>query len=271
MKNNKDSDLFPIGVVAKSFGVSDNAIRRMEAAGLLTPAVIKPSGYRYYDNDNISRIKMILNLRSLGLVYEDMREYFKNPGDFTSVYSKLFEKKLALDALLEHSRHYIRPDDPGEIFYVNHQSIFFFKETYHTHEPLSVGIMEEFSSDIMSKAVEAKAPIDYGRPVTILTTHFDYKDFNPYLPQELTFCVPLREPVYSPDTTSIPPRTVLSFAWYNGMDFRSALDNLEKCMANNGLMQCDTLAATFEIGKHVDSNVDSQGFLFHIMVPCEKV
>ena len=79
----KSANLFSIGTVSKSFGVSDNTIRRMEAAGLLIPAVIKESGYRYYDYDNISRIKTILMLRSFGLVYDDMREYFKNPGDFS--------------------------------------------------------------------------------------------------------------------------------------------------------------------------------------------
>ena len=71
-----DSNLFTIGAVAKSFGVSENTIRRMESSGLLTPALVKPSGYRYYDYPNISRIKMILSLRSLGLVYEDMQDYF---------------------------------------------------------------------------------------------------------------------------------------------------------------------------------------------------
>ena len=50
-----NSELFTIGAVAKSFGVSENTIRRMETAGLLTPAVVKESGYRYYDYDNISR------------------------------------------------------------------------------------------------------------------------------------------------------------------------------------------------------------------------
>ena len=84
------TELIPIGNIAKSFGISDNTIRRMEAAGLLTPAEIKESGYRYYDADNIFRIKTILTLRNFGLVYDDMREFFNSSGDFTLVYD-IFE------------------------------------------------------------------------------------------------------------------------------------------------------------------------------------
>ena len=90
MDTKNNPDLLTIGVVAKSFGVNENTIRRMEAAGLLSPALIKDSGYRYYSHDNISRIKLILTLRSLGLIYDDMREFINDPSDFTPVYNKLF-------------------------------------------------------------------------------------------------------------------------------------------------------------------------------------
>ena len=56
MSATPEKELFTIGSIAQSFGISDNTIRRMEAAGLLKPALIKESGYRYYDTANISRI-----------------------------------------------------------------------------------------------------------------------------------------------------------------------------------------------------------------------
>ena len=36
----KKNGLLPIGIVAKSYGISENCIRRMEAADLLEPAYI---------------------------------------------------------------------------------------------------------------------------------------------------------------------------------------------------------------------------------------
>lgn len=270
MDNYTTSDLLPIGVVAKSFGVSENTIRRMETAGLLTPALIKESGYRYYDYSNISRIKMILSLRSLGFVYEDMREYFKNPGDFSIIQQKLLDKKLVLDALIEHTNQYIKPKTPGEISILHHGRICLFSKSYYTDEPLNVRMMERYSSDALTEAIKAKYPVDQMRPVSILTDYSDYRDFDYTIPLHLTFCIPLRKEISAPDTITIPPRTILQLAWYKGVEIRSALDNFGKCMAANNLKQCDTLAATFEVGRHLDENIEDNGYLFHILVPCEK-
>lgn len=267
----KTSELFSIGAVAKSFGVSENTIRRMESSGLLTPALVKPSGYRYYDYQNISRIKMIISLRSMGLIYEDMRDYFKNPDDFTVIQDKLLEKKLALDALLNHTSHFIKPKTPGEILLLQHNSICFYKKTYNTDGPLSVDICEEFASDVLTEAIKAKYPIDHLRPITIFTEYNDYKDFDPYIPLELTFCVPLREPLETADTFTIPPRKIITFAWYSEVDFEAAMTNLRQFMLDNNLEQCDSLGATFEIGRHMDNNVGDSNFLFHIMIPCREV
>lgn len=266
-----DPDLITVGAVAKSFGVSDNAIRRMEAAGLLKPALVKESGYRYYGRDNISRIKTILSLRELGLVYEDMREYFKNPGDFKPIYDKLFEKKLALDALLDHSRHFIRPVDPGEFFLVPHQEICFYAKTYKLSRLNDFNAIDEFSLETLTSAVKGKYPVDNMRPITILSTCLDYRQFDVYAPQELTFCVPLREKVDSPDTYVMPSRTVLSFAWYYGLDLSLTFDNIIRFMDDKKLRQCDVIGATFEVGKYLDRSIDDNKYLFHFMLPCEEI
>ena len=214
---------------------------------------------------------MILSLRSLGLVYEDMRDYFKNPDDFTIVQDKLLEKKLALDTLLNHTSHFMKPETPGEILIMHHNPICFYKKAYRTSGPLNISVMEEFSADILTEAIKAKYPIDHLRPITIFTEYNDYRDFNPYLPLDLMFCVPLRETLDTPDTYTIPSRTILTFAWSESVDFETALENLDKYMADNHLEQNDVLSATFEIGRHLDSNIKDNSFLFHIMIPCREL
>ncbi len=265
------SELFTIGAVAKSFGVSENTIRRMETAGLLTPAVVKESGYRYYDYDNISRIKMILAFRYVGFVYDDMREYFKNPGDFSSLYNKLLAKKVLMDTIIERSSNYIRPDVPGEIYISKHPDICLFKKVFETKEPLSVETMEEYAIDILSEAISKKYPVDFTKPVSIFTDCMKYDDFNPYENQVLTFGIALRETVDAPDTMILPSSIVLTFSWYKGASFTYALNNLARLMNENNLVQSAPLGATFEIGKHLDKEIDNNNFLFHIIVPCRKV
>ena len=84
----KKNGLLPIGIVAKSYGISENCIRRMEAADLLKPAYIsRESGYRYYDSANVSRIGTILTLRSFGIfgeLFSPLRQTVEKTADAES-------------------------------------------------------------------------------------------------------------------------------------------------------------------------------------------
>ena len=101
----KKNGLLPIGIVAKSYGISENCIRRMEAADLLKPAYIsRDSGYRYYDSANVSRIGTILTLRSFGFVNEDIKEYFESSGNYSVLYGKLLKKQQTLNRLIDKMR-----------------------------------------------------------------------------------------------------------------------------------------------------------------------
>ena len=63
-----DETLFQIGEVTKLLGVTRKALLVFEDMGLLTPAVKdEESGYRYYSADNMTQIRAIRSLQSLGL------------------------------------------------------------------------------------------------------------------------------------------------------------------------------------------------------------
>ena len=266
-----DEQLYSIGNVSKAFGVSDNTIRRMEAAGLLKPHIIKESGYGYYDYNNIARIKLILSLKSLGFVNKEIEEFFKTPGDFTKIYDKLYEKKLAIDNLLVRSQLLIKPSKPGEIFLIHHKEIPFFAKTYSMFGVTDLDVLNDYSSRTLSEAVMGSYPIDYSRPITILTPCDDAFKFNPFDPVDLTFCVPLREKVNKPGVSVIPSRNVLSFAYYKGIFFDPLLDNLKEYMTNNNLRQSDVFGVTFGIGRYMSDDITKDDCLFHIMIPCEEI
>ena len=270
MSATPEKELFTIGSIAQSFGISDNTIRRMEAAGLLKPALIKESGYRYYDTANISRIKMILTLRSFGLVYDDMRTYFEDPGDFTPVYAKLYERKLLLDVLLENARSYMKPENPDEIFLLEHKEMEFFRRTYPLKFPVTLEQLDELSSQAFRDAIREKYPIDYNKPLTFVCDCMDYNTFNPLAMKELTLMVPLRHKVDLPDAYTLPPAKILSLVWYYGITQARILENLNTFMKEHNLKQCGPLSGTFEIGKHAVGSIDSSKYLFHVIIPVES-
>ncbi|MCH5211090.1 MAG: MerR family transcriptional regulator [Oscillospiraceae bacterium] len=89
-------NLFTIGQVAKCCDISPTTIRRLEKRGLLTPAYSnKASGYRYYDNHNISKIMQIEMFQDMGLNYDDIAEYYTSCGNSLLLVEKL-ERQMSI-------------------------------------------------------------------------------------------------------------------------------------------------------------------------------
>jgi MerR family transcriptional regulator, thiopeptide resistance regulator len=58
---------WPIHEVARLTGTTSRTLRHYGDLGLLPPSRVGPNGYRYYDEDALSRLQRILLLRELGL------------------------------------------------------------------------------------------------------------------------------------------------------------------------------------------------------------
>lgn len=72
-----DESLFKIGEITKILGITRKTVLVYEEMGLLTPAVKdENSGYRYYTADNMTQIRSIRSLQSLGLSLTEIREYY---------------------------------------------------------------------------------------------------------------------------------------------------------------------------------------------------
>lgn len=71
----QDENLFKIGEIVKILGVTRKTILGYEEMGLLEPAIKdESSGYRYYTADNMTQIRSIRSLQTLGLA--EIREYY---------------------------------------------------------------------------------------------------------------------------------------------------------------------------------------------------
>ncbi|MCR5625403.1 MAG: MerR family transcriptional regulator [Lachnospiraceae bacterium] len=92
------SNLFQIGEMAKISGVTRKAILCYEKAGAMSPAFIDPeSGFRYFSADNISRIRSIRFLQSVGLSLKEIAEYYNSPEKVEYYLNKLKETKQQLE------------------------------------------------------------------------------------------------------------------------------------------------------------------------------
>ena len=82
----------------KAMGITRKALLIYEKAGLLTPAVKdEESGYRYYSADNLTQIRAIRSLQSLGLSLKEVAEYYYDAESIDTYLQRLTELRSTLD------------------------------------------------------------------------------------------------------------------------------------------------------------------------------
>ena len=97
MKKQKE-ELFKIGEVSKILGITRKAILVYEEMGLLTPAYRdEESGYRYYSADNMTQIRSIRSLQSLGLSLKEVAAYYYDSENIDAYLQRLIELRATLD------------------------------------------------------------------------------------------------------------------------------------------------------------------------------
>lgn len=93
-----DETLFKVGEVTKIMRFTRKTLLVYEEMGLLTPAVKdEESGYRYYSADNMTQIRSIRSLQSLGLSLKEVAEYYYNTENIDTHLARLMELRASLD------------------------------------------------------------------------------------------------------------------------------------------------------------------------------
>lgn len=111
---NREPGLFQIGEVARFVGVTRKIILNYEAQGLLPPALQdEESGYRYYTADNITQVRAIRALQSLGLTLQEVREYYYDTANIEAHLKRLTDLRATLDRNIQLLQ--VRAAKPGEL------------------------------------------------------------------------------------------------------------------------------------------------------------
>ena len=266
-KTVSDRELLSIGAVARSFGVSENCIRRMEAAGLIRPAhIVDETGYRYYSGLEIAQISTVLTLKSFGFTNRDIGMFVRNPDDLAVLYRKLEHIRRTVSSLLVQLDRRLKNDEPYKC------DVFSFSEVYcFTREISMVPRLAAFSDiavELLFDAIAEKLPIDYTQPLMIETGSSDYRTFDPAANQILLFHIPLREAVRGPRISFFPETRAVDVKWsYPGTRYSGIKPVIEQYFDLFDLHQTGTLRATFDLGNHSIRNAGISSTVMHILIP----
>lgn len=84
---------YSIGEMAKMSGVSIRTLHYYDEIGLLKPAKISDTGYRFYNNDSIEKLQQILLFKELQFPLEEIKEIIDNP-DYDKTRALAMHKEL---------------------------------------------------------------------------------------------------------------------------------------------------------------------------------
>ena len=105
-----NKNLFSIGEIAKTVGITRKIILNYESKGLIQPDKKDGSiGNRYYTIDTFTQIRTIRIFQNLGLSLDEIREYFNDTSDLQPMIKRLEtmrdELTLAIEKLKERTHN----------------------------------------------------------------------------------------------------------------------------------------------------------------------
>ena len=259
----------PIGLVARSFGVNESTIRRMESAGLLTPAyTAEKSKYRYYDSDNIARISTILTLRYFGFTNKDILDYFSNHRNNAEIYHKLVQKENALALLADKMKHRAKTSDCSEFEVQEYMEAYCLTKQVHTIPKMAE--LSELCKQFIFEAIKNEYPIDYTRAILIMTDCTDYRDYQRDREQDLVIYIPLKRNIEKENVLYLPSGKVLSIVWSHPMlDFKTFIPLMDNLFSIYKARQNGPLCAIYDFGTYMCNDIDPGDAVMNILVPFE--
>ena len=265
----KDEKLLPIGGVAKSFGVSDNTIRRMEAAGLMTPALVKEnSGYRYYDTDNLIAIAGIMNLKDFGFTYEEIHKGLCEPNGMEMLYEQLLAKRAGIDLMISKLGRRVPAHGTFRVAVTETPDMYAFVLTDRIAP--TVRAMTGLAKHALYQAVRSKCPIDFSLPVTMTCEMNDLRAILDKKALPLSACVPLREK-HSADAVKLLPGVKAATFTFDAEygPIKKVLDEIERVMAERGYKQNAAVRTIVEAADTRSETRGNGGSTVHILLPIE--
>lgn len=138
-------NLFSIGEIAKTVGITRKIILNYEAKGLITPDQKDGStGNRYYTIDTFTQIRTIRLFQNLGLSLDEIKDYFNDTVDLMPFIKRMETMRDDIHSIIE--KLYERVDEannnPIRKIRVEPQTVYVKKHTTHSIDERTVLLRE---------------------------------------------------------------------------------------------------------------------------------
>lgn len=265
-----DYSLFSISQAAHACNLSRSSLIRLEEKGLLTPAYTDAnSGYRYYDNNNISRILQIQKFQWMGFSPEEIRSYYAGGGKADELLATLEQKLYILQQQIEEMRlrsHNV-PDMslslieiPETICCVRKYQGALIQDKYHA------------TYDFFHECVEKRISLA-PKPLFIINERTDYLEGKiTSIPFDFYVCIPVLPEQAPENAVPVPACTALSLLVYgNYSNLDEAHLYLGEQVCKRGLTPAGYIRAISLVGPYVGKEINPNMYCSQLVLPIKEI
>ena len=267
--NESDYSLFSIRQAARACNLSRSSLIRLEDKGLLTPARTDAnSGYRYYDNNNISRILQIQKFQQMGFTPEEIVSYYESGGKTDGLLAILEQKLSVLQQQIAEMR--LRSHDvpdmslsiikiPETVCCVRRYQGSMIQDKYHASY--------DFFHECVEKGISL-AP----KPFFFIDDRTDYLEGELSLAShDFYVCMPVLPEQAPEDAVPIPACTALSLLVYgNYSNLNEAHLYLKEQVHKRGLTPAGYIRMIALVAPYVGKEIDPNMYCSQLLLPVEE-
>ena len=265
----KKENLFTISQVAKSCSISRTSIMRLEKRGLLVPSYIdKKSGYRYYDNHNVSLIMQIRNFLEMGVDYDDIALYIHSNGTSIQILEKLQSRLDMLKRAYEEIEIRISDKEEFSFEFVDLPEVVCYCQDFSDTAPGSryAGMYSTYH-DVVEKGYKLLC----SEPLFVINKQNESLDENIDRNKAVyTCCVPLNPENPPEDSVVIPACHAFSCLWSGNYTRRAAAyTGLYNEIKRLGLKPAGYSRALGLVAPYTGRDISPENFVTRLAVPIE--
>jgi len=261
--------LFTIRQVCACSGLSRATILRLENKGLLIPArVDAQTGYRYYDNYNMSCVMQIKMFLSMDMSYEDIALYYNSQGCSAELLEKVEQKFLTAKRAYEEIR--LRVNNKQEIcfeFTTLPRCVCFTKR----YRGITTDEVYQNMYNLYYEAVEKGYRLLSTEPLFVINEREDYLNENfSDKKYDYTCCIPL-EPESPPEEAVVYPSSrAFSCLFYGSYEYKAkAYNEFGREIKRRGLKPTGYIRALGLVGPYTGRDISKEQFVSRFVIPIE--
>ena len=263
------NDLFSINQVSRSCGVSRSTILRLEDRGLLTPAKVdSETGYRWYDNHNVSRVMQILSFLQMGMTYDDAALYYRANGTSQELLERMEERLLMFKRAYDEIKLRVEKKE-----YLSFEFVDLPEYVCYCREFQGTTVADRYwvMYNLYHEAVEKGYRLLKSEPLFIINKRTDYLD-GAFEEKEVDFicCVPLEPDEPPKEAVTFPACRGFSCLCYGSYSRRPyAYNEFGREIRERGLKPTGYVRALGLVAPYTGREIDSENYVSRLVVPVE--